>query len=103
MINYRHYRLTNRAADIEQVANLSLYKVKRKVDLLYPTLEPFSGKTPMEILGFLATIAKVFHGQQMSEGLASIVLCLFLTVSQTAYTNVVYPGPHDPNRRPIIG
>lgn len=40
--------------------DLSLQKVKRKVDLLYPTLEPFSGKDPIEILSFLSTMAKAF-------------------------------------------
>lgn len=70
MIDYHHYRFTSHAADIVQDTDLSLHKLKHKAHLLYPNYEPFSAKDPMEIIGFLATIAKAFDGKQMSEGLA---------------------------------
>lgn len=69
MIDYRHYHITNRPAYIDPDTDLLPYNLKRKVYLLYSTLEPVSGNKPMEILDFLATIADAFDGKRMSEGL----------------------------------
>lgn len=55
LIDYRSYQPNNLATFIEPDADLSLYKEKRKVDLLYSTLEPFSGKDIMEISVFFRT------------------------------------------------
>lgn len=63
MIEYDLYRFTNCAAYINPDAERSLDKVKRKVYLLYPTLEPFSEKDRAEILRFLATISEAFDGK----------------------------------------
>lgn len=99
MIDYRHYRLSNRASYPYHDVDLSIEAVNLKVDLLYPTLELFSGKDPMEILGFLSTMAEAFNGQRLSKGFASRSLAIFLTASpQKEYTNVVYPKTNDPNR-----
>lgn len=56
VIDYRRYHLTNRTAYIDPEADLSLQKLKRKVELLYPTLEPFCGKNPMDLLVFVLTM-----------------------------------------------
>lgn len=53
VVNYRSYHLTKLSAYINPDADLSLHKVKCKVDLLYITFEKFSGKDPMEVLGIL--------------------------------------------------
>lgn len=102
MIDYHHYRLTNRAAYKHQDADLSLHRAKSKVDPLYPTLQPFYGKDTMEILGSLSTMTKDFDSQRVSKGFATYNLGFFLTGSaQTAYNNVVYHGTHDPNLLPV--
>lgn len=62
VIDYRRSRLANHVAYIDPDADISLHKLKRKVKLLYPTLEPFSGKDPMELLGFLSTMMEAFNG-----------------------------------------
>lgn len=46
VIDYRHYRLRNSGAYIEPYPDLSLHKLKRKVELLYSTMELFSRKHP---------------------------------------------------------
>lgn len=97
MIYYRRYILTNRAWYIEPDADLSLHKLKRKVYLIYPILDLFSGEHTIEIRGFLATIVEAFYGQHISEGRASRALGLFFHGSaQMAYTNVVYREPMTP-------
>lgn len=102
VIHYSRYSLTNRAVYIGTYANLSLQKLKRRVELLYLTLEPFSEKDPIELLAFLSTMTEAFSGQRLSEGLASRDIGYFLTGSaQTTYTNVVHPGTHDPARLPV--
>lgn len=62
VIDYRRYRLSNPAAHIDPDADMSVRKMKRKVELLSPTLETFSEKDPMELLGFLATTTDAFNG-----------------------------------------
>lgn len=99
---YRCYRLTTSVAFIDRNADLSLQTLKWNVKLLYPTLEPFSGKDTMELLGFLSTMTKRLNGQQLSEGLATRALGFFLIGStQAASTNVVHPSTHDPTRLPM--
>lgn len=53
VFDYRCYRLTNRAVHIDPNADRSLHKLNGKVQLPYPTLEPFFDKDRMELLGFL--------------------------------------------------
>lgn len=56
----------------------------------------------MHILGFPTIITEALDGQRISEVLGSRSLDFFRTGStQTAYTNVVYPGTHDSNYLPI--
>lgn len=81
MINYRGYRLTNRAVYIESDAEVLVNKVNQKVNLLYRKLEPLSCKNPMAIFGFLAMMKEGFDGQRLRQGLAPSALRLFLTDS----------------------
>lgn len=46
VIDYRCYRLTTRASYNDLNAKMSIHKLKRNVERLYPTLDPFSAKDP---------------------------------------------------------
>lgn len=70
VIDCLRYLLANRETFIQPDFDLSLHKLKRKVQLLYPNLEPFSGKDLTELLGIFSSIADAFNGQLLSEGLA---------------------------------
>lgn len=85
MIYHRSYRHTKRVAYTETDADLFLYKVKGNIDLLCPTLKPFSA----------------FKEQRISGGLATRALGFFLTGSAQTYKNMVYPNTHDPNPLPV--
>lgn len=102
MIGYCRFRLTDRAAYFDPGADLSLHKLKRKVELLCPNLEPFSVKCSIDLLGFLSRMMEVLNFQRFSEGLASPAIGFYPTGStQTAYMNIVHPGTHDPTRLPM--
>lgn len=79
LIDFRRYRLANGVAYIDPDVDLSLHLVKRKVKILYPTLEPFYAKDPMEIICFVSPMAKAFDCQRQNEEVASRSLGLFLT------------------------
>lgn len=103
VIDYRHYLLKNRAVYIEPDADISLQKIKRKVDMIYRTLEPFSGKDPMGIIGFWSTMMEELDFQGLNEGLGTGNLCFFINGSgQNVYNNVVYHDSHHPNSLPFI-
>lgn len=58
--DYLRYYLTNCAHYIDPDTNLSLEKLNRKLELLYPTFEPLSKKDPMDLFGFLTTTPEDF-------------------------------------------
>lgn len=111
VISYRRYCRNNRAANIDRTnraanfdrnADLLLQILKRNVELLYQTLEPFFSKDHMELLGFLLTITEAFNGPRLSGGLETRALgFFFIGFTQMAYTNAVHPGTHDSTRLPV--
>lgn len=102
LIDYRNYFLTTCVTYIDKDAEMSLHKVKRTADLLFPSLQPFYAEDRMVILGFVSNMVEAFDGKLLSEELQSRALRFSLTGSaQTMYTNVVYPGTHELNRLPV--
>lgn len=96
VIDYRRYSLTNRVTHIDTEDDLSLLKLERKVELLYYTLELFSGKVPMDLLCFLSTMTEAFNAQRLSQDIASRAIGFFLTFSaHTAYKNITHHGTYD--------
>lgn len=49
VITFLRYRLTNSAVYIDTDAHLSPHKLKRKVELMHPTWEPFTGEDPWNL------------------------------------------------------
>lgn len=83
---------------IHRNADLSLHKLKCKIDILHPTLKHLSGKYQLEIFGFLSAIRNPVYGQRFLEGLSSRALGLFLAdFAHTVYNNVTDPGTHGLN------
>lgn len=74
VIAYLRYHFTNSVAYIDHDAGISLHNLKQKVDILNPTLEPFSGKDPMGIIEFLSTMMEDFNVQRLSKGIASLTI-----------------------------
>ena len=78
VVSYRHYRLTDTRADLQELESTMLYKIKRRFDSLYPTFQVFDDTKPIKLLEFLATVREVFNALRTSEALAVLALSYYL-------------------------
>ena len=93
VVSYRHYRLTDTRADLQEFESTMLYKIKRRFDSLYPTFQVFDGTKPFKLLEFLATVREGFNALRASESLAVLALAYYLDgQAKTHYTALTTPG-----------
>ena len=85
-IDYRSYRLR----DISVIASVDdleiMYKIKRSVDSLAPSLGTFDGTAPIKLLHFLASFAKTVSDVGKSEAIDILLVSYYLERdASTAY------------------
>ena len=98
VVSYRHYRLKEKHADLQELESTMLYKIKRRFDSLYPTFQVFDGTEPIKLLEFLATVREGFNEVRASEALAVLALEYYLDgQAKTLYTALNTPGAQTTN------
>ena len=87
VVSYTNYRLTNRSVVPTRRETETLARTKKSFDGLYPRLEPFTGKKPITLLSFLATLREGFNHLYVSEAIAVSLISFYLEgTAKSVYT-----------------
>ena len=87
VVSYTNYRLTNRKVIATRRETETLARTKKSVDGLYPRLDPFTGKKPITLLSFLATLREGFNHLYVSEAIAVSLISFYLEgTAKNVYT-----------------
>ena len=93
VVDYRYYRLVNRTAVLMPSDTESMYKLKKQVDGLYPTLKVFDGFQPIKLFDFLTTMKEALNGFGKSEAIGVRLLAFYLSEdAKSVYEAQVNPG-----------
>lgn len=93
VVDYRHYHLMDTTTESKETELRYMYKVKKKIDGLYPKMGLFSRFEPIKLLSFLATIKEVVEALEKYEGVVVFILEYFLSYdAKDAHQSQIVPG-----------
>lgn len=68
VVGYRTYRLWNKKCTLSAEEGMDMYKLRRSIDGLHPTLSMFTGANTITLLGFLGTMRDELDTTGATEG-----------------------------------